>query len=184
LSKENLGHLFVRINNNEHWRECLSKIEAVVKRTSPEFPFDFQFTDKEYQEEFQQVEATGQMGNIFGGMAIFISCLGLFGLPAFVVERRGKEISIRKVLGAGSGALWFSLSKEFLMPVAIAFLIAAPISGFLMAKVLRIMDYHIQLSWWMFAVAGGIVLVIALATVSYHGVKAAVGRPIDRLRAE
>jgi putative ABC transport system permease protein len=184
LSKENLGHLFVRISNNEHWRDCLSKIEAVVKRTSPEFPFEFQFTDKEYQSEFQVVEAMGQMGNIFGGMAIFISCLGLFGLSAYVVERKGKEISIRKVLGAGSGELWFSLSKEFLMPVAVAFLIAAPISGLLMGKVLGMMDYHITLSWWIFAVAGVIALVIALATVSFNGVKAAVAKPIDRLRAE
>jgi len=184
LSKENLGHLFVRISNNEHWRECLSKIEAVVKRTSPEFPFDFQFTDKEYQSEFQQVEAMGQMGNIFGGMAILISCLGLFGLSAYVAERRGKEISIRKVLGAGSGALWFSLSREFLMPVAVAFLIAAPISGLLMGKVLGLMDYHILLSWWMFAVAGVITLLIAFATVSFNGVKAAVANPIERLRAE
>ncbi len=184
LSKENLGHLFVRIENNDRWRDCLSKIEGVIKRASPEFPFDFQFTDKEYQEEFRQVEAMGQMGNIFGGMAILISCLGLFGLSAYVAERRGKEISIRKVLGAGSGAVWFSLSREFLMPVAIAFLIAAPVSGFLMEKVLGVMDYHISLSWWMFAAAGLIVLVIALATVSFSGVKAAVAKPIERLRME
>jgi hypothetical protein len=184
LSKGNLGHLFIRISNNEHWRDCLSKIEAVVKRTSPEFPFDFQFTDKEYQSEFQVVEAMGQMGNIFGAMAILISCLGLFGLSAYVVERRGKEISIRKVLGAGSGALWFSLCREFLLPVAAAFLIAAPISGFVMGKVLAIMDYHISLSWWVFAVAGLIILMIAFATVSFNGVKAAVANPIDRLRME
>jgi putative ABC transport system permease protein len=184
LSKENLGHLFVRISNSEHWRDCLAKIETVIKETSPEFPFEFQFTDKEYQEEFQQVEAMGQMGNIFGGMAILISCLGLFGLSAYLVERRGKEISIRKVLGAGSGALWFSLSKEFLMPVVVAFVIAAPISGLLMGKVLGMMDYHITLSWWIFAVAGVVALMIALATVSFNGVKAAVAKPIDRLRAE
>ena len=184
LGKENLGHVFVRITNNDRWRDCLAKIEGVIKRASPEFPFEFQFTDKEYQDEFQQVQATGQMGNIFGGMAILISCLGLFGLSAYVAERRGKEISIRKVLGAGSGALWFSLSKEFLMPVAVAFLIAAPISGWLMGKVLGVMDYHISLSWWMFAVAGLIVLFIALATVSFNGVKAAAAKPIDRLRME
>ena len=184
LGKENLGHLFVRIENNEHWRDCLSKIQGVIKRASPEFPFDFQFTDKEYQEEFQQVEAMGQMGNIFGGLAILISCLGLFGLSAYVAERRGKEISIRKVLGAGSGAVWFSLSREFLMPIAVAFLIAAPVSGVLMGKVLGLMDYHISLSWWMFGAAGLIVLVIALATVSFNGVKAAVAKPIDRLRTE
>jgi hypothetical protein len=184
FGKENLGHVFVRISNNEHWRDCLSKIEGVVKKASPEFPFDFAFTDQEYQEEFQQVQAVGQMGNIFGAMAILISCLGLFGLSAYVAERRGKEISIRKVLGAGSGQLWFTLSKEFLMPVGIAFVIAAPISGWVMGKVLRVMDYHISLSWWMFAVAGLLTLVIALATVSFNGVKAAVAKPIDRLRME
>jgi predicted lysophospholipase L1 biosynthesis ABC-type transport system permease subunit len=125
-----------------------------------------------------------EMANVFGGMAIFISCLGLFGLSAFVAERRGKEISIRKVLGASIGSLWYSLSKDFLKPVVIAFILAAPLTGLLMSKMLKLMDYHISLSWWIFVLAGFIAMAIAVATVSWNGVKATMGKPGERLRAE
>jgi putative ABC transport system permease protein len=184
LSTGSMDHLFVRIANNGNWQECLDRIGKTVKKISPDFPFEFHFTEEEYQRDFEQIRAMGQMTNIFGGMAIFISCLGLFGLSAFVAERRGKEISIRKVLGAGMGSLWFSLSKDFLKPVAIAFVVAAPLTGLLMGKVLRQMDYHIELSWWMFVLAGIIALVIAVATVSLNGVKATMAKPGEKLRAE
>jgi putative ABC transport system permease protein len=184
LRTGSMNHLFVRIANNGNWQECLARIGKAVKKVSPDFPFEFHFTEEEYQRDFEQIRAMGQMANIFGGMAIFISCLGLFGLSAFVAERRGKEISIRKVLGAGTGSLWFSLSKDFLKPVVIAFVVAAPLTGLLMGKMLRLMDYHIDLTWWMFALAGIIALVIAVATVSLNGVKATMAKPGEKLRAE
>ena len=184
LSTGSMDHLFVRIANNGNWQECLDRVGKAVKKISPNFPFEFHFTEEEYQRDFEQIRSMGQMANIFGGMAIFISCLGLFGLSAFVAERRGKEISIRKVLGAGVGSLWFSLSKDFLKPVVIAFVVAAPLTGLLMEKMLRLMDYHITLTWWMFALAGIIALVIAVATVSLNGVKATMAKPGEKLRAE
>lgn len=126
----------------------------------------------------------GQLANVFGGLAIFISCLGLFGLSAFVAERRNKEIGIRKVLGATVANVWFALSKDFLKPVMLAFVLAAPLAGFAMQKLLNRFEYRIDLYWWIFASAGIMALVIALATVSYQGVKAALLNPVSSLRSE
>jgi putative ABC transport system permease protein len=147
-------------------------------------PFEFQFTKEAYQKNFKEIRSVGQMSNFFGGMAIFISCLGLFGLSAFLAERRSKEVGIRKVLGAGVNSLWFSLSKDFLKPVFIAFVLAAPLTGWVMQKMLSFMDYHINLSWWMFALAGVIAVLVAIVTVSFNGIKAAIASPIKSLRAE
>ena len=182
LGKGSMNHILVRITNDENWRERLARIEKAVKKVNPNYPVEVQFTDEEYQRNFEQIRSIAEMSNIFGIMAIFISCLGLFGLSAYLAERRGKEISIRKILGAGMGSLWFSLSKDFLKPVIIAFIVSAPLAGWLMQKVLGLMDYHIQLSWWMFVVAGVIVMVIAVVTVSFNGVKATVVNPVKKLR--
>lgn len=184
LSKGSMNHIFVRINNDEKWRDCLVQIEKAVKKINPSFPFEFQFTKEEYQKNFKEINSAGQMAKLFGGLAIFISCLGLFGLSAFLAERRSKEISVRKVLGASAGSLWFSLSKDFLKPVIIAFVLAAPLAGWMMQKLLMLMDYHIQLSWWMFMMAGVVALLIAGITVSYNGIKAAVTNPVKGLRTE
>lgn len=179
-----LNHFFVRIANNDSWQECLSRIEKTVKKINPDYPFEFHFVKEEYQRNFNEVRAMEQMANAFSGMAIFISCLGLFGLSAFLAEQRNKEISIRKVLGASVSSLWFSLSKDFLKPVFIAFVITAPLAGWVMQKLLSKMDYHIQLSWWMFALAGVLVVVVAVATVSFHGIRAALASPIKALKIE
>lgn len=137
LSKHNLNHFFVRLNNDEKWREGVAQIEKVVKKTSPDFPFEFEFTKEEYQKNFKEFDSLRQMSNLFSGMAIFISCLGLFGLSAFLAERRSKEISIRKVLGASVSSIWLTLSKDFLKPVFIAFLISAPAYWFSYAKSIK-----------------------------------------------
>ncbi|MDQ2751778.1 MAG: ABC transporter permease [Bacteroidota bacterium] len=184
LTRGDVNHIFVRIANNEKWRKCIDQIEQVIKKENPDFPFEFQFTKEEYQKNFKEFDSLKQMAKGFGGMAIFISCLGLFGLSAFLAERRGKEISIRKILGASAGSLWFTLSKDFLKPVFIAFLIAAPITGLVMQKVLEQMDYHIQLSWWMFVFAAFAAILIAIVTVSYNGIKAAIANPVKSLRTE
>lgn len=184
LSHGNMNHFFVRIANNQNWKNCVAQIEQTVKKISPDFPFEFQFTKEEYQKNFKEFDSLKQMADLFGGMAIFISCLGLFGLSAFLAERRGKEISIRKILGAGVANLWFSLSKDFLKPVIIAFAVAAPLAGFILQKGLEQMDYHIRLSWWMFAIAAFTAIIIAIATVSYNGIKAAITNPVKSLRTE
>jgi len=184
FSRNSVNHIFVRIANNEKWRENVAQIGQTIKRLNPGFPFEFQFTKDEYQKNFKEFDSLKQMANVFGGMAIFISCLGLFGLSAFLAERRGKEISIRKILGARASSLWFTLSKDFLKPVFIAFLIAAPISALVMQKVLHQMDYHIQLSGWMFIVAALAAIIIAIITVSYNSIKAALANPVDSLKSE
>lgn len=184
LDKGSVNHYFIRMANDDKWKDCLAQIETAVKKISPNTPFEFQFIKAEYQKNFKEISSVGQMANLFGSMAIFISCLGLFGLSAFLAELRSKEVSIRKVLGASVNSLWFSLSKDFLKPVFIAFVIAAPLTGWVMQKMLSLIDYHIQLSWWMFALAGVIAIVIAVVTVSFNGVKAALANPVKSLRAE
>ncbi|MEO7768649.1 MAG: ABC transporter permease, partial [Ferruginibacter sp.] len=184
LSKGSLSHIFVRIANDEKWQDCMAQIEKVAKKLNPNFPFEFQFTKEEYQKGFEKVHSVGQISNVFGGMAIIISCLGLFGLSVFLAECRSKEVSIRKVLGASVASLWFSLSKDFLQPVFIAFIVAAPIAGLVMQKVLSLMDYHILLSWWMFALAGVLAVFIAIITISFNGLKAAISNPVKNLTAE
>ena len=184
LGNKNFNHFFVRLTNNEHWQQAISAIEQAVKKTNPNFPFEFHFTKEDYQKRFIQMRSAGYALNIVGGLAIFISCLGLFGLSAFLAERRSKEIGIRKVLGANVTSIWFSLSKDFLKPVFLAFVLAAPLAAFAMQKMLSTMDYHIALSWWIFAFAGLLAISIAAITVSYQGVKAALANPVKSLRAE
>ncbi len=184
LNTGTMSHFFVRIANNDRWKDCVAQIETAIKKINPNIPFDFNFTKEEYQDNFRQIRSISQMANIFGGMAIIISCLGLFGLSAFLAERRSKELSVRKVLGATVKSIWFTLSKDFLKPVFIALIIAAPLAGLVMQKVLSLMDYRIQLEWWMFVLAGVLAILIALITVSFNGIKAAMANPIKSLRTE
>ena len=117
-------------------------------------------------------------------MTVLISCLGLFGLASFLVERRSKEISIRKVLGATPARLWFSLSMEMLKPVFLSIVIATPLAAFALTPLLATYDYHIPLSWWIFAITGAGAVFIALATVSYYGLRAARINPARSLQTE
>ena len=121
---------------------------------------------------------------VFAVMAILISCLGLFGLASFLVERRTREISIRKVLGASPAGLWLSLSTEMLKPVVLGVIVATPLAAMAMAGLLSLNDYHIRLSWWFFALAGAGAILIALATVSWHGVRAGRINPARNLQTE
>lgn len=184
LNTGSLNHFFVRIHNDNDWVQTLAKIKQVAKKINPNFPFDFSFTKEGYQKRFEEFASFGFMAIVFGGMAIFISCLGLFGLSAFLAERRSKEMSIRKVLGASTGSVWFLLSKDFLKPVFIAFLIVAPLATWVMQTMLSRITYHTQMSWWMFAVAGLLAVFIALLTVSYQGIRAALESPSIKLRSE
>ncbi|MBO9564836.1 MAG: ABC transporter permease [Niastella sp.] len=184
LNRGGMNHMFLRIRNDDHWRKTMAQVELAVKRTNPSYPFEYHFTSEEYQKRFEGVRYTSQLTNIVGVLAIFISCLGLFGLSAFLAERRNKEIGVRKVLGASVSQIWMILSKDFLKPVLIAFIVASPLAGWALNKVLLNWDYHITLSWWMFAVAGLIAFFIAIVTVSFHGIKAALTNPAHSLRTE
>lgn len=184
LSKTNLSHFIIRLDNDARWKLHLDQIEKIVKILNPSYPFSFRFIKDEYRQEFKSAYGIKQLVNVFGFMAIIISCLGLFGLASFVVERRTKEISIRKVLGASYRSIWLSLSKEFLKPVVLAFLVAFPLAILVMPKFLSTMDYHIQLEWWMFTIAGLIGIIVAVVTVCYHGMKAVSINPAKSLKMD
>jgi ABC-type antimicrobial peptide transport system permease subunit len=174
----------VRINPAMPFREALKKIEPVFKKYNPGGSFDYQFTDEEYAKKFANEERMGNLATVFAVLAIFISCLGLFGLASFVAEQRTKEIGIRKVLGATVFNLWSLLSKEFVALVLISCLIAIPIAWHFLNQWLQNYTYRTELSWWIFAAAGFCALVITLLTVSYQAIRAALANPVKSLRTE
>jgi len=184
LKTSGFAHFFIRIQNDNHWRQTLTQIEKVTKQINPNFPFDYSFLKANYQERFQEWNSLGFMAILFGCMAILIASLGLFGLSSFVAEQRGKEMSIRKVFGASAKSIWMLLSGEFLKPVFIALLIVIPASIWAASSFLSNITYHTGLSWWMFAFAGFITLFIAIATVSFQAIKAAIANPVKSLRTE
>ena len=142
------------------------------------------FQNQEYAEKFKSEERTGTLAALFAGLTIFISCLGLFGLATYMAENRIKEIGIRKVLGASVSGITSLLSKDFLKLVMISFLVACPVSWWMMHKWLEDYPYHVAIQWQVFAFAGIISLLIALITVSYHSIKAAIANPVKSLRTE
>jgi ABC-type antimicrobial peptide transport system permease subunit/AraC-like DNA-binding protein len=162
----------------------LASVEAVFKKFAPEAPFNYKFADSEYAQKFLAEERTRKLASVFAVLAIFISCLGLFGVASFVAEQRIKEIGIRKVLGASVMNIWGSLSKEFIMLVGIALVIAVPFSWYFMHQWLRHYTYRTGLSWWVFALTAAGALLITLITVSYHSIKAALTNPVKSLRSE
>ncbi|GAB4046630.1 ABC transporter permease [Spirosoma litoris] len=163
---------------------ALSKTEAVFKKYNPAAPFDYKFVDQEHALKFAAEERIGKLALLFTTLAIFISCLGLFGLASFMAEQRTKEIGVRKVLGASIFSLWRLLSKDFVFLVIIAFGIAAPISYYILGNWLQKYAYHTKLSWWIFAASGAGALAITLLTVSYQSIKATLMNPVSSLRSE
>jgi len=178
------GHIYARINPAVNTATALSKIEAVFKKIAPSAPFDYKFADDEYALKFVAEERVGKLALFFAVLAIFISCLGLFGLSMFIAERRNKEIGVRKVLGASTANLWIMLSKEFVWLVLIACLVASPLAQWLMTDWLQKYAYRIDISWWMFGIAALLTIVIAVVTVSAHAIKAAIASPVAALRTE
>jgi ABC-type antimicrobial peptide transport system permease subunit len=164
--------------------EALPKIEAVFKNVIPSAPFDYQFADEEYAKKFAAEERIGKLAAFFASLAIFISCLGLFGLASFMSEQRTKEIGVRKVLGASLIDLWLLLSKDFVRLVLIAILIAAPMAWYAMHKWLENFTYRTDIAPWIFALVGGVTMLITLCTVSWQSVKTALINPVKSLRNE
>jgi putative ABC transport system permease protein len=177
-------HVDIKIKPTVSANEALSKIEAVFRSIVPSAPFDYKFVDTEYAAKFAAEERFGKLASFFATLAIFISCLGLFGLASFVAEKRTKEIGIRKVLGATIYNLWQMLSKEFVLLVLLACLIAAPLAYYFLNNWLQNYEYRTTISWWVFAVAIGGALLITLLTVSFQAIKAAIANPVKSLRTE
>ena len=179
-----MGLMTIRLKPTVALVSALEKIKNVFKKYNPEAPFDYSFVDEQYGKKFSNEMKIANLATLFAVLAIFISCLGLFGLASFVAEQRTKEIGIRKVLGASVANLWQLLSKEFVVLVAISFLIAGPVAYYFMNNWLTNYTYRAGISWWIFGIAGIGALLITLITVSYQAIRAAVGNPVKSLRTE
>ncbi|WP_232541089.1 ABC transporter permease [Spirosoma endbachense] len=182
-SRRQGGNVIVRIEAGKT-KEALAQLEALCKKMNPKFPFTYSFTDQEYARQYQSEQVVSKLSNYFAFLAIFISCLGLFGLATFTAEQRTKEIGVRKVLGASVSSIVGLLSQDFLKLVAIAILVASPIAWWAMNQWLQGFAYKIDIEWWMFVVAGILSAAIALLTVSFQSIKAALMNPVKSLRAE
>ncbi len=165
-------------------QEALIKIESVFKTYNPGSPFEYKFVNDEYARKFSDEQRIGSLAAFFAVLAIFISCLGLFGLASFVAEQRTKEIGLRKVLGATVLNIWKMLSKDFITLVAISCLIAIPIAWHFLAQWLQRYQYRTEISWWIFAAACAGALIITLLTVSFQAIKAAITNPVKSIRTE
>jgi putative ABC transport system permease protein len=174
----------VRLKAGLPIHNAMATIEKVFKKYNPASPFIYVFNDDAYAKKFDAEDRIGNLASVFAGMAIFISCLGLFGLASFVAEQRTKEIGVRKVLGANLFSLWSMLSVQFVKLVLISLCIAIPLSYYGMNSWLLNYEYRESISWWIFGIAGLSILVITLLTVSYQSLKAAMMNPVTSLRSE
>ena len=165
-------------------RQAITFIESTWKKVLPEYPFNYQFLDDHFRELYRTDTQVSQLVAIMAGLAILISCLGLFGLASFSTEKRTKEIGIRKILGASVNDVVFLLSKHFVGLVLIANLIAWPLAWLALHRWIQNYAYRVAISWWVFALAGVTALLIAVATVSYHAIHAALSNPAKALRSE
>ncbi len=178
------GMVMMKLNPAMSTRDALKKAEAVFGKFIPDQPFEYHFTDEEFARKFKEEERVGSLATVFAVLAIFISCLGLFGLASFMAEQRTKEIGVRKVLGASVFSLWRLLCKDFVVLVFISLLIAAPTAYWFMYHWLLNYQYKTGLSWWIFAATGAGALLITLLTISLQSIKAATENPVNSLRSE
>jgi len=178
-----LAYFFVRLHP-EHISETVAEMEDLYDRLTGGYPFEYEFLDATYDRMYRSERQMEQLFNMFGLLAILISCLGLLGLAVYMTERKTKEIGIRKVLGASVTGITFLLSKEFVIWVLLANVVAWPVTYLAMKGWLERFVYRIDLHVWMFLVAGCAALIIAVLTVSYQAVKAALVNPVDSLRYE
>jgi len=182
MSPDGYGWWSVRTSGDI--RTTLNHLESVWKARFPNNPFQYEFLDDRFGALYEREQTQQILFGIFAGIAIFISCLGLLGLSMYMAELRMKEIGIRKVLGASVSGIVRLLSKDFLKLVLIAIFIATPLAWWIMNAWLADFAYRITIQWWMFTVAGIAAVVIALATVSWQAIKAAIANPVDSLRDE
>ncbi len=176
--------IYVKLNPKASTADALLKLEATFKELVPSMPFEYEFADQEYGRKFAAEERIGKLASVFASLAILISCLGLLGLTSFIAEQRSKEIGIRKILGASVLNLWQMLSKEFVVLVMVACLIAVPLAYYFLHSWLQNYEYRTEISWRIFAIAIAGAIVITIATVSFQAIKAALANPVKSLRTE
>jgi len=174
----------IKLNGKNPTSANIKATEAIFKKYNPDYPFEYKFVDEAYAKKFEDEQLQGTLAALFAGLTIFISCLGLFGLATYMAESRIKEIGVRKVLGASVAGITTLLSKDFVKLIIVSFIIAAPLAYWAMSKWLMNYTYRINISWWVFALAGSLSVVIALLTVSYQSIRAAIANPAKSLRTE
>lgn len=176
--------VYVRIREQRNSEHTLAAISEVIANHNPAYPFQYKFVDDQFNSLFAGEVRMSRISGIFAGLAILISCLGLFSLAAYTAERRIKEIGIRKVLGATVTGLAALLSKDFLKLIGLACLVAFPLAGWIMHGWLQNYEYRVGIHWWIFALAGATAMLVSILTVSFQALKAAIGNPIKALRSE
>ena len=176
--------MHIKLNGQNRMADNLARAEQIFKQYNPAYPFDYKFIDEEYAQKFQDEKRTGSLITWFAGLTIFISCLGLFALVAYMAEARRKEIGIRKVLGASVYDITSLLSKEFLVLVLVSIAVASPIAWWAMNQWLTTYSYRTNIPWWIFVVVGMLSLLIALVTVGFQAVKAATANPVNSIKVE
>jgi putative ABC transport system permease protein len=177
------GSLSVRVPT-ENVKAAIQSLETEWNKTLPGHPFDYSFVDEDYDKQYKTEQQLSSLSAAFSIMIIFISCLGLLGLTIVAVSQRTKEIGVRKVLGASVSGIAALLSKDFVKLVLISIVIASPIAWWLMNSWLKDFAYRINIQWWVFLIAGIMALLIALITVSFQSIRAAVANPVKSLRTE
>jgi ABC-type antimicrobial peptide transport system permease subunit len=193
--RQNLAPLLIATNSTMYRQasiklsttEIASTMQAIRKIWQQTFPnnvYQYTFLDDKIASFYKQETQLAQLYKIFAAIAIFLSCLGLYGLASFMAVQRIKEVGIRKVLGATAGNIVYLFSKEFIILIAIAFAIAAPIAWYFMHQWLEDYAYRINIGWWIFLIAGGAAILIALITISFQAIKAAIANPVKSLRSE
>jgi len=177
------GNALVRTQPGQT-KQAIASLGTLCKQLNPDFSFSYSFSDEEYNKLYNNEQLVSKLSDSFAVLAIFISCLGLLGLAMFTAEQRVKEIGIRKVLGAGVGSLFGLLTGEFLKLILIALVIGSPLAWYALNKWLQSFAYHAAIQWWLFALSAGLIVLIALATVSFQAIRAALINPIKSLRSE
>jgi ABC-type antimicrobial peptide transport system permease subunit len=180
---EDFGVILVRTQPGQT-KAAIASLGKVYKDLNPDYAFSYEFVDEQYKKLYSSEMLISHLSVLFASLAIAISCLGLLGLVMFSAEQRTKEIGIRKVLGASIGRIIGSFSIDFLRLILLAFLIAGPLGWYFMNSWLHDFAYRIDISWWIFALAGSVSLLIAAITVSYQAIRAATANPVNSLRSE
>ncbi len=176
--------MMYRLSAGIKTQDAITALTSIFNKYNPAYPFTYTFADDNYAAKFKQEVLIGKLAGLFAAFAIFISCLGLFGLAAYMAEKRTKEIGIRKVLGASIPQVWLLLSKDFILLVLISCFIASPVSLYFLSDWLQKYDYKISISPFVFIVAGIAALIITIITISFQAIKAAIANPVDSLRSE
>ena len=184
IDYQGMGYLTIRIKPDPGVHTALEKIQVVLKTHDPGSPFDYKFQDEDYARLFKVEERIGKLASVFSGLAIFISCIGIFGLASFAASQRTKEIGIRKVLGASVFKVWKMLSNDFVWLVVASSALACPIAYYFAMQWLQQYEYRIEISWGIFVTTCTTLFVITMITVSYQSIKAALANPVKSLRSE